>query len=87
MHAHAVVMTSYLRLCDVVTLNRRQSYVILTSLPAGISPPLTDDLNPQIYFLDQCVWCQRTEPLIPHETQTDVIGQTARMLRLFHEHI
>ena len=26
------------------------------------------------------------EPFIPYETQTDVIGQTARMLRLFHEH-
>ena len=26
------------------------------------------------------------EPFIPHETQTDVIGQAARMLRLFHEH-
>ena len=28
-----------------------------------------------------------TKPFIPHETQTNVIGQTARMLRLFYEHI
>ena len=27
-------------------------------VPAGKSPPWTDNPNPQIYFLDQHVWCQ-----------------------------
>ena len=28
-----------------------------------------------------------TEPLLPYEMQTDVIGQTARMLRFYPKHI
>ena len=69
--------------CDATKSHRRQSDFILTPC-ASLDKP-TVDLNPLIYFLDQRVLVSN-EPFIPHETQTDVIGQTARMLRLFHKY-